>query len=96
MYCYTNKLTELQFFGPHPNPHGERGLIKHHHLRFDPKLGHAICEILRIPCVCVGCKSMLEKPWIYGIPSKKQARYKYATNCTYCSVMGLYNNWNII
>ena len=39
---------------------------------------------------------MLDQPWIYGIPSKKQARYQPVTNCTYWKVMGSYNNWNII
>ena len=39
---------------------------------------------------------MLDKPWIYGIPSTKQARYKLVTNCNYWPVLGSYNNWNII
>ena len=44
----------------------------------------------------VGCTSMLYKPWITGIPSKKQTRYEPIPNCTYCPVMGSYNNCNII
>ena len=71
-------------------------MSKHHHLRFDPKLGHGICEIFRIPYAYVGCPSMLDKPWIYGIPPKKQARYKSVTNGTYWPVMGSYKNWTII
>ena len=71
-------------------------MINHYHLRFDPKLGHDICEIFRIPCACVGCTSILDKHWIYGILSKKQARYQPVTNCTYWTVLGSYNNWNII
>ena len=35
MYFYTNQLSELPFCGPHPNPHGARGLSKNYHLRFD-------------------------------------------------------------
>ena len=58
---------ELPFCGPHPKHHGARGLIKHYHLRFDPKLGHGVCVICRIPCACVSCTSMLDKPWISGI-----------------------------
>ena len=68
MYCDTNQLPELPFCGSHPKPHGARGLIKHYHLRFDPKLGHGICEICRITCACVVFTSMLDKPWISGIP----------------------------
>ena len=55
MYCDTNQFTALQFCGPHPKPHGSRGLSKHCHLRFDTKLVHGICAICRIPCACVGC-----------------------------------------
>ena len=53
MYCDTNQLPALPFGGPHPKPHGERGLSKHANSRFDPKLGHEICAILCIPCNCV-------------------------------------------
>ena len=38
----------------------------------------------------------MEKHWITGIMSKKQARYQPVTNCTYWEVQGSYNNWNII
>ena len=92
MYCDTNQ----PFFCPHPKPHGARGLSKHYHLRFDPKLGHGICAICRIPCACVGCTSMLDKPWICGIPSRKHARYQPVTNCTYWPAIGSYNNWSTI
>ena len=39
---------------------------------------------------------MLNKPWISGILSKKQARYQPVTNCNYWPVLGSYSNWNII
>ena len=39
---------------------------------------------------------MLEKPWIFGIPSTKQAPYQPVANCTYWTVLGSYNNCNII
>ena len=74
MYCDTNQSTELTFGGPHTKPHGARGLSKNYHLRFYPKLGYGIFAILCIPCACVGCTLMPEKPWIYGIPSNKKAR----------------------
>ena len=38
---------------------------------------------------------MLDKTWIYGILSKKQARYQPVTKCTYFPVLGSYKNWNI-
>ena len=68
MYCNTNQFPALPFCSPHYKPHGARGLGKHYHLSLYPKLGMSICEIRRIPCACVACTSMLEKPWISGMP----------------------------
>ena len=39
---------------------------------------------------------MIDKPWISGIPSYEQERYKPVTKCTYWKVLGSFNNWNII
>ena len=67
-YCNTNQFLELPFCGPHPKPCGASGLGKHYHSRFDPKLGHCICAIHHITCAFVACTSMLDQPWISGIP----------------------------
>ena len=72
------------------------GFSKHYNLRFDTNLGHDICAIRRIPCAYVGCTSMLDKPWVSSMLSKKQASYQPVANCTYWPVLGSYNNWNII
>ena len=96
IYCDTNQLPTLLFCGTHPKPHISRGQSKHFHLHFFPKIGHGMCAIIRIPCACVLCTSMLERPWIYGIPSNKQSRYQPVTSCTYWPVLGSYKNWNII
>ena len=90
MYCNTNKLPELSFGGPNYKPHGAKGLSKYYHFRFDPKLGMGICAIRRLPCACVACTS------ISGTPPDKQQRYKPAIKCTYWTVLGYFNNWNII
>ena len=55
MYCNKNQFPTLRFCGPHSKPHVARGLGKHYHLRFDPKLGMGKCEVRRIPCACVPC-----------------------------------------
>ena len=73
MYCDTNQFPELQFCGPHTKPHGVRDLIEHYNSHFNPKIGHGICAIFRIPCAYVACTSMFYQPWISGIPLKKQA-----------------------
>ena len=39
---------------------------------------------------------MLDKPWISGIQSTKQAHYQPVTNCTHLPVLCPYNNWTII
>ena len=79
IYCNTNQFPELTFCGPHSKPHGKRGLGKYYHLSFDPKVGMGVCAIRRIPCACVACTSIMDKAWIYGIPSEKQDRYKPVT-----------------
>ena len=76
MYCNKNQFPALPFCGSHSKPHVARGLSNNYHLSFDTKLGNGICAILSIPCACVACSSILDKYWIYGIPSDKQERYK--------------------
>ena len=93
MNCNTNQFQSLKFCGPHYKPHGARGMSKHYHFRFDPKLGMVEFSILRIPCVCVAFTSMLEKPWMSGISSDKQERYKPVTKFNYWPVLGAFNNW---
>ena len=68
IYCNIYQYPELPCCGPPPKPHGARGLSKHYNLRFDPELGHVICTIIHIPCDCVACTSILDQPWICGIP----------------------------
>ena len=96
MYCNKHQFPALTFCGPHSKPHGSRGMSKHNHLRFDPKLGMGVCEICRIPCACVACTSMLDKTWMSGISSDKQERYKTVIKCNYWPVLGYFNNWDII
>ena len=71
-------------------------MSKHYHFRFDTKLGNGVYEIRRISCACVACTSILDKPWISGIPSDEQERYKPVTKCTYWTVLGSFNNGNIL
>ena len=55
IYCNTNQFPALPFCGPHYKPYCARGLSKHYHLRFYPKLGMGVCAIRRVPCACVSC-----------------------------------------
>ena len=73
IYCNTNQFPSLPFCGPHSKPHGTRGMSKHYHLRFDPRLGHGVCAILCIPCECVvfflslGLATEVPKLTYYGV-----------------------------
>ena len=96
IYCNTNQFPELPFCGMHSKPHGARWLSKHYCSHFYPKLGNGFCAIIRIPCACVACTSILYKPWISDIPSYKQERYKPVTNFTFYPVLLSFNYWNII
>ena len=84
IYCNTNQFPELLFCGPYPKPHGERGLSKHYGLHFDPKIGHGICVIFHILCACVACTSIIDQPWISGMPPKN----KHATNLSQILLTG--------
>ena len=62
MYCDTNQLPALTLCGSYTKRHLARGLGKYYHIRFDPNIGHGICEIHHIPCACVACTSMIYQP----------------------------------
>ena len=93
IYCNTNQFPEFSFSGSYSKPHGARGLSKHYHSRFDPKLGMGVCVVIRIPRAFVSFTLMLDKPCIYVISSYKQESYKPVTKCTYWPVLGSFNNW---
>ena len=71
-----------------PNLMAQGGLSKHYNLSFDVKLGMGVCEIFPIPCACIALTLMLDKPWISGVPTDEQERYKTVTKCTYWPVLG--------
>ena len=96
MFFNTNQFLSLSFCGPHKKPHRVKGSSKHYHLWFDPKIGHRTCGIWWIICACVECTSMLDKPWVNVLPPQQQPRYQPVTYCTYCTLLGSFNNWNII
>ena len=96
MYYNKNVFPVLPYCGPHSKLHGTSVLSMNYHLRFVPKLGNGVCAIRLILCDFVACTSLLYKPWIYGIPSNEQERYKPVAKCTYCPVLGSFNNSNIL
>ena len=96
IYRNTNQLPVLPFYGKHSKSHCARGLSKYYNFCFDTKLGNGVCVTCRIPCACVACTSMLDKPCKSGIPPDEQERYKPVTKCTYWPVLGPFNNSNKI
>ena len=92
----TAKFPSLSFCGPHVKLYGVIGLIRHYHLRLEPKLGHGKCAIRQINFACIACKNMLDKIWAYGVEPTKHPRYQPVTYCTYWTVLGSFDNWNII
>ena len=96
MYFNTSQIPALKFCGLHSKTHGARRLIKHYYLGSDQKLGMVVCAIFRIPFACFVCTSTLDKPWISRRPPNEQDCYKPVTKCTYWTVLGSFNNCNII
>ena len=87
MYCATNQFPGLQFLGTHNKPHGVRGLGKHYHIHFDTKLGHGTCEICHIPCDCTLCTSIMDQPWVPGLPAQQKPHYQPTQSFTYWPVL---------
>ena len=91
-----NPVSCIDIFGQYVKPNRVAGFSKHYHLRFDPKLGHVKCKIIRIPCSCVACTNTLNKPWVPGLDHAQQPRYQPIVGCTYHPESDSFNNWNII
>ena len=96
IFYNTNQFPSLQVFVPHTKPQGVIGLSKYYHMKFDQKIGYGTYDIRIIPCSCVYCTSMLDKPWVCGLPLLQQPRYQPVTEFTYWPVLGSFKNWNII
>ena len=96
MYCATNQSTELQFLGPYNKPHGICGLVKHDHMRFDPKILHCTFAIRHIPCVCTSYTSILDQPWVKSLSAQQQPFYQPFQYCTFWPVLGSFTNLNIL
>ena len=82
MFCSTNYLPSLKFCDPNTKTHGVRGLSKNYHMKFDPKIGRGTCVISQIPFDCVEYISMLDTPWVYGLPPSDQPHYQPVTYFT--------------
>ena len=83
IYCATNHFLGVKFLGPHKKTHGVRGLGKHHHMSFDPKLGNSTNAICFIICACTLYTSILEQTCIPGFSEQKKPRYQPVKDCTY-------------
>ena len=92
IYFATNQFIELKFLGPHNKQHGVRGLGKHSHMCFDPKLVHGICVIHSITYMCTQCISTLDQPCTSGIPSHQQPCNQLVKGFTYWPVLGSFRN----
>ena len=64
------------------------GWVRIYNLLLNTKIGMGVCVICLIPCACVACTSMLDKPWI--LDTKK--KYKRAINLSPSALIGHYYN----
>ena len=94
--CSKILFPALTFCGLHIKFHGVRGLVKHYHLVLYPKLGHGKCSIWQIRCYGVTCINMLDKTWAHDVAHAQQPRYHPVIGCTYWTMLGSLNDWNII
>ena len=45
------------------SPYRSNGILRHNHYWSDPKLGPGIFSIIRIPCICHDCTTILSLYW---------------------------------
>ena len=82
--CFTTKqFSILSFFVPKNKLHGSRGLGKHYHMFFFPKLGHGTCSRSNITYACNQFTSTLEKSWTSIVPQHQQPRYQPVKKLTW-------------
>ena len=96
MSCAKTQFPEFSFCGPHTKPHGVRLLSKHYRLQLYPKFGHGKCATRKIPCACISLTTILEKPWDYKVDHRKHLYCQPVVGCTYWTLVGSFNNCNII
>ena len=80
----------------HIKPYVVHGLIRNHHLQFDPKLGQGKCEIRHIPCVYNSCTYHLDFLWVPIYSDDKNPRYQLPQNYLYSNILDESSEWNII
>ena len=72
------------------------GLEKHYNRHFDPKLTQGICEVLRIPCSCIYCTSLLEKSWSPGVLHAEKTQISACFRLNILNCVTLFQKWSII
>ena len=50
----------------------------------------------RIPCACVACTNILDRPLASGVAQYQQPLYQPVVDSTYLTVPSSFNIWNII
>ena len=96
MFCDATQFLSFKYVSPYTKPNVVRGLSKHYHMLLDPKLWQVICSIRQITCACFECMSMVDKPWVPGLPTHKQPHYQPVHYFALLPVLWSFNNCNII
>ena len=71
-------------------------LSKHYPLQLDHKLGNGKFAIIWIPCSCIDCTIILDKPWAVGSDTNRQPRYQPVEDCKYWPLLGYFIQCKII
>ena len=91
---WNNKMfPSLNDINGKPPPYGSKGILRHYHYRSDPKLGPGIFSIIRIPCNCHTCTTILYLSWDSKIKrAANQPIYGRVYNCNYSQFIVCHNN----
>jgi hypothetical protein len=67
-----------------------------YHVYCCPELGTGRFAVRQIPCACVAGDNSIRLLWVVGVPSEDQPRFQTVTDCVYCKILGVRNEWDII
>ena len=92
-----NVFPSLNVIKGRGSPYDRRIIIRHYHYHSDPRLGHGIFEIRKIPCSYHDCANILSLSWDSKIKkSVNHPRYGWVYNCKYFHIIACCNTWIIM
>ena len=94
MICNNKLFPSLNVINGKIFPYASKGILRHYHYRYDPKLSPGIVAIIIITCSCHAFTYILSIFWGYKTKEEvNQPRYGKVYNCKYYQIIGCHNDF---